>query len=421
MKRHVVYFCLMMVVSVECGVTDCLGPFSMQGRLGFSLLFAAAWSSLLQGSYGATKQEVENHLEMGKKMLAAGQLSDALSHYHSAIDGDPTNYSSYFRRATVLLAMGKSRSALSDLDKVVELKPDFTAAWMQRGNIQLKQGAFDLAERDYKEVLKHDAAHAEAQKHLETLETLRADKLAAKQFIEAKDMNSAVDVLSRLLEACPWDSQLREMRSDAYMALGDPFKAAGDIKALSKLIPDNTDAMYRLSMIYYQMGQAVDSLTEIRECLKREEDHKLCKPHYKKVKKLVALQDGVQSAVTEHRWPDCLSKAASILELEQHIYSFRVYAMAQQCHCHSEVGDYKQTMEACNKVLEMDPNHYDALCDRANAYLKNDQFDEAINDYKQASSINGEFNRAKEGLDKAQKLKKQSEKRDYYKILGVKR
>jgi hypothetical protein len=131
-------------------------------------------------------------------------------------------------------------------------------------------------------------------------------------------------------------------------------------------------------------------------------------------------------------------------------------------------------MEACNKVLEMDPNHYDALCDRANAYLKNDQFDEgkwycctylflripnakknwwliiwhyytfdmpewceqfrqldlnrfclyacaAINDYKQASNINGEFNRAKEGLDKAQKLKKQSEKRDYYKILGVKR
>lgn len=64
-------------------------------------------------------------------------------------------------------------------------------------------------------------------------------------------------------QACPWDSQLREMRSESYMALGDPFKAASDIKALSKLIPDNTDAMYRLSMIYYQMGQAVDSLTYV--------------------------------------------------------------------------------------------------------------------------------------------------------------
>ena len=30
-------------------------------------------------------KEVEQHLEMGKKMLAAGQLADALSHYHAAV------------------------------------------------------------------------------------------------------------------------------------------------------------------------------------------------------------------------------------------------------------------------------------------------------------------------------------------------
>ena len=42
-------------------------------------------------------------------------------------EGDPNNYMSYFRRATVLLALGRSKSALPDLDKVIELKPDFTA------------------------------------------------------------------------------------------------------------------------------------------------------------------------------------------------------------------------------------------------------------------------------------------------------
>jgi len=31
----------------------------------------------------------------------------------------------YFKRATVLLALGKSKTALSDLTKVVELRPDF--------------------------------------------------------------------------------------------------------------------------------------------------------------------------------------------------------------------------------------------------------------------------------------------------------
>ena len=34
---------------------------------------------------GASKKEVEQHLEMGKKLLGAGQLADALSHYHAAV------------------------------------------------------------------------------------------------------------------------------------------------------------------------------------------------------------------------------------------------------------------------------------------------------------------------------------------------
>ena len=63
---------------------------------------------------------------MGKKLLAAGQLAEALSHYHAAVDGDPRNYLTYFRRATVYLALGKSKSALPDLSKVIELKPDFS-------------------------------------------------------------------------------------------------------------------------------------------------------------------------------------------------------------------------------------------------------------------------------------------------------
>ena len=33
----------------------------------------------------------------------------------------------YFKRATVYLALGKSKSALPDLDKVIELKPDFNS------------------------------------------------------------------------------------------------------------------------------------------------------------------------------------------------------------------------------------------------------------------------------------------------------
>ena len=34
---------------------------------------------------GDTTIDVDKHLELGKKLLAAGQLTEALSHYHAAV------------------------------------------------------------------------------------------------------------------------------------------------------------------------------------------------------------------------------------------------------------------------------------------------------------------------------------------------
>lgn len=45
----------------------------------------------------------------------------------------------------------------------------------------------------------------------------------------------------------------------------------------------------------------------------------------------------------------------------------------------------------------------------------------AIQDYESARQHNENDRQVKEGLEKAQRLLKQSKKRDYYKILGVKR
>lgn len=45
----------------------------------------------ISGVLGATPVEIEHHLEMGRKLLAAGQLAEALSHYHSAVGKTYTN------------------------------------------------------------------------------------------------------------------------------------------------------------------------------------------------------------------------------------------------------------------------------------------------------------------------------------------
>ncbi len=72
-----------------------------------------------------SQAEIDQHLNLGMNLLARGSYSDALTHFHAAVDADPNNYMSYYKRATVYMALSRSKPALADFDKILKLKPDF--------------------------------------------------------------------------------------------------------------------------------------------------------------------------------------------------------------------------------------------------------------------------------------------------------
>eukprot|EP00064_Thunnus_orientalis_P001055 superscaffoldBa00000065_g1056 len=354
---------------------------------------------------------VDNHMEMGKKLLAAGQLADALSHFHAAVDGDPKNYMAFYRRATVFLAMGKSKSALPDLSRVIELKPDFTSARLQRGNLLLKQGRLDEAESDFKKVLKSnpsDKEEREAQSQLTKSDEIQRLVAQARSSYNSKDYLTAA---TQLDTTCVWDVTSREMRAECFIQMGEMGKAISDLKAASKLKNDNTQAFFKLSTIYYNLGDHEMSLNEVRECLKLDPDHKQCYSHYKQVKKLNK----------QIQYEDAVSKYEAVMKTEPNVQHFSLLAKERICHALAQSQQASRAISVCSEVLESDPQNVNALKDRAEAYVQEEQYEEAIKDYESAAQHSENDRQIKEGLERAQRLLKQSQKRDYYKILGVKR
>lgn len=67
-------------------------------------------------------------------------------------------------------------------------------------------------------------------------------------------------VLAHLLQTCVWDVTSREMRAECFVQMGEMGKAISDLKAASKLKNDNTQAFYKLSTIYYHLGDHEMSL-----------------------------------------------------------------------------------------------------------------------------------------------------------------
>lgn len=234
------------------------------------------------------------------------------------------------------------------------------------------------------------------------------------------DYASAIQLLSEVIEVSPWASELYELRSEIHMENNDVLSAVSDIKAATKLLSDNVQGYFKLSTLLYQLGQATDALKYIRECLKLDPEHKDCFPLYKKIKKIEKSLTEADHFIEEKNYGACIESGNKALKLEREVQMIVYYAKRVLCTCYSKDEQTSEAVRLCSDALDINQDA-GVYCDRAEAYLQSELYDDAIRDFKSALDIDSNFERAKEGQQKAQKLQQQSERRDYYKILEVKR
>lgn len=365
--------------------------------------------------------ELESHLELGGQLLSQGHYDDALSHYHAAVDADPYNYLTYFKRATVYMAIGRVTSALKDLTKVIELRPDFISARLQRGTLLFKQGKLDEAHIDFEGVLRLDPLNPDAQHTYAVIEPMKREIRMVYGMVADHNYPAAIDTLTRLLQELPWDIKLRELRSRCFEAVGDLIGSISDLRVVVKSGTENQERYLKLSELYYEMGETDESLNAIRECLRFDPDHKACFAHYKNVKKIAAHLKAIQDFINERQYGECAERARKVMPLENKTARIMLHIRSKLCFCLNKDNQPAEAIKACTEALNIGPNDYDMLCERADAHLANENYSEAVQDFQKAININENMMRAHEGLKKAQKLHKLSKKRDYYKILGVKK
>lgn len=178
--------------------------------------------------------------------------------------------------------------------------------------------------------------------------------------------------------------------------------------------------IYKLSHLLYEIGHVADSLKEIRDCLKLDPEHKLCFPFYKKIKKIDKFISDAENAKESNNFEKCISSAEKILKNEKEVLAVQFTGNQLLCSCNVKNEKYVEAIAACNEALKIENNPY-TRCDLADAYAGEEMYDDAVRAYQDALQIDENLQRAKEGIERARRLQKQAEKRDYYKILGVKK
>lgn len=234
------------------------------------------------------------------------------------------------------------------------------------------------------------------------------------------DHHHATTLLTQLLEMSPWSQKFREMRAESHINQGDILAAVSDLRSVNRLSQDNTDGYHRIADLLYQLGHATDALKEIRECLKLDPEHKLCFPLYKRLRKVEKALTDAEDFRNDKEYAECIKSAERVLKHEKEVPMIIFSAKQLICSCEVKEGKYNNALQTCTGALDL---HKDAtvLCDRAEAYLESEMYDDAVRDYQAALEIDEHLQRAKEGIERTRARQKQAEKRDYYKILGVDR
>jgi len=357
-----------------------------------------------------------DYIARGAQFLAAGDFSGALDQYHTACDVEPDNYLNFYKRATVYLATGRTRQAMTDLVMVLKLRPDFNQARERLAELRVKDGSYAQAKLDYQAMPKY--AKSEPQ-----LAAIAKAEDALKSAREPDvDPSVAIELYTQAIEVSPQFVQLRLARAKVFEAVGRFGDAVGDVSRAVKLKSGNVEGYFWLSRLHFQTGDREESLKQIREAVKLDGDNKPAFTFYKMLKKFNKAMNKVQSNIEGNRHAESIQNMEKARGLDtEKTFVYQDELNLKMCQAYQKLSRTEEAFGACNATLELNPRSLEALVVRADLWETIPDFEAQIADLKEADEMEENNQRVKEKLQRAEKLLKQSLKRDYYKILGLPR
>ncbi|KAG5952440.1 hypothetical protein E4U53_000868 [Claviceps sorghi] len=375
-------------------------------------------------------------LTSAQTRLAKGETTEALAYFDAAVTKDPSNYLTFFKRATTYLSLGRQAQARVDFEKVLELQPGFQGAHVQLAKIRSKVADWEGARAEYMLAKKgQDSSEmlelAEAQ---DASERAIAAERAQKWEECIHHAGTAISVASRA-------SSLRELRSRCRFERGDTEEALGDLHHVIQLRPSNTDPHLLISATtFYGLADLDSGLAQLRKCLHSDPESKSCKNLHKqekRVQKAVIKVEGqlnrgqittagralIGTADELGLLPD-LRVQIDELKREGRIPAhsrIKLYEKLVEMVCQAYFeSNHKEASKYCEEALQIDAESFWGLLYEGKSLLKREEFEMAIRTLEKAAELRPDKrDKVNPLLNKAQVAMKRSKTKDYYKVLGV--
>lgn len=406
--------------------------------LGALCLSSAPLSYALSASDIPSDTPVSQLIASANANLAQGNAHDALTYFDIAVQRDPSNYLTIFKRGATYLSLGRNAQASKDFDQVLVLKPGFEGALTQRAKIKSRNADWKGAKADYVAAGKRSGEEVAQLDEAEGAAKLAADAE------KAGDWENCVVQAGTAILVAGTALELRQRRARCRFEKGETVEGIADLNHVLQINSALTDPHLQISaMTFYSLGETDKGVSAISKCLHNDPDNKACSKLRKSekaidrtLKKFYQLLEKRQfNSAVKLLVPQSDDEPGLLQEVKDDVKSMReagyihpkatdgLYGnlIEKACEAYTEMNNMKKAQPYCEEALQHNPTCLPALLSKAQRQIDADDFEPAISTLNTAKEAHGNQQKIQELLQKASTLLKRSTQKDYYKVLGVSR
>ncbi|KAK4055964.1 hypothetical protein OIO90_002957 [Microbotryomycetes sp. JL221] len=367
-----------------------------------------------------SKKQQGNELYKQKKYIEATRL------YTQAIELDSQEPSYYMNRAASRMESKSFRLALEDLLVAVGLQRNQpqSKTLLRLGKCQMALGMVVPAQQSLDEAFKLEPSNPQIQQERARVGRIGSHVQSIQKYINSKDWSMVllgVDAAAREVDETP-----REWKSWKVQALVGKkrYEEASSIAAdLLRQDQNQPDALYYRGLALYYSGNQAQAIAHMQSALRNDPDFGLARTLLKKIRLLDSTKDSGNEAFKAGRLDDAVAKYTEALAIDEDNDAINATLLSNRATAYLKLKNYDQALADCNSCLELDESYFKAYRTRARTYVGLEQFEQAVQDMEKAfelapSGSNDERALKNEVQDVKAKLKR-SKMKDHYKILGV--
>jgi DnaJ family protein C protein 7 len=367
-------------------------------------------------------QEAETFKANGNKFFKEKNYARAIDEYSKAVDLFPSSSTYLSNRAAAYMSNGRYASALADCARAGDLEPGNHKILLRLARIYTALGQAQEALVTFKRIQpppsERDMAPArEMMHHLNSAQEALRNRTAPSMVLHALDQSE------KLLG--PGVSRPRKwqlMRAEAYLNMGNA-KALGEAQSItSHLIRSNQrdpEALVLRGRIIYSQGDNSQAENHFRQALECDPDYKDAASWLRKVKRLERVKNDGNIEYKARRWQAAFDKYTEALSIDPTNRGTNSKLLQNRALCRIQLRQYDAAISDCDQAISLDPTYFKARKTKATALGQAERWEDAVREWKKLHEMNPEDSSLAREIRRAELELKKSQRKDYYKILGV--